>query len=243
MDTGQLLALQTQRTLQRRLDAAANNLANASTTGFKADATLFEAAIERPASASSPQRDTVSFVRDLGSYRDMSQGGLSRTGSAFDVAIEGAGFFAVQGPTGQTLYTRDGSFRLNATNQLVNRDGYPVLGAGGAPIAFDPQGQEPLIAKDGAILIAGGEAGTLQVSTFPDPSRLVKVGENLFEPGGQAPGPREGVVVQGALEDSNVKPVNELTRIMEISRAYESAARVARQHDELRQSAIQRLSR
>ncbi|MEZ6023464.1 MAG: flagellar basal-body rod protein FlgF [Hyphomonadaceae bacterium] len=241
MDNALLLGLQTQRVLQRRMDVAANNLANVNTSGFKADALVLEEADNTNAHADEDPRD-IRFVRDIGLTRDMSQGPIAMTGNSLDVAIEGGGFFMVQGPNGP-LYTRDGAFSLTGEGQLVTSDGHPVLNSGGAPIVFDPQGDSPSIGRDGAISVAGVEVGRIGVASFAAPGALSKVGDNLWDAQGQPTEPFEGVVVQGALEGSNVRPVIELTRLIEISRAYQSAARIVSGADELRKSAIERLGR
>jgi flagellar basal-body rod protein FlgF len=241
MDNALMLGLQTQRVLQRRMDVAANNLANVATAGFKADGLVLEQAGSTAAHAEADPRD-IRFVRDIGIMRDMRQGPVAMTGNPFDVAIEGEGFFIVEGPSGP-LYTRDGAFSLTGEGRLVTADGRAVLSSGGAPIVLDPQGETPSIGRDGAIRVAGVEAGRIGVASFAAPGALAKVGDNLWDAHGQTPGEFEGVVLQGALEGSNVRPVIELTRLIEISRAYQSAARIVSGADELRQRAIERLGR
>jgi flagellar basal-body rod protein FlgF len=223
------------------MDVAANNLANINTNGFKADAVVFEEADNTGAHATDNPSD-IRYVRDIGLLRDMAQGPIAATGNPFDVAIQGDGFFAIEGPNGP-LYTRDGAFTLTGEGRLVTTDGRAVLSSGGAPIVFDPQGESPSIGRDGAIRVAGVEAGRIGVASFATPSALSKVGDNLWSAQGQTPGEFEGVVVQGALEGSNVRPVTELTRLIEISRAYQSAAKIVSGADELRQRAIERLGR
>lgn len=242
MDNLQLLGVQTQRVLQRRMETAANNLANVSTNGFKADALLTEVADGGRARSTDLPRD-VRFVRDIGDMRDFTQGAIRETGEPFDVAIRGDGFFLVSDPQLGTLYTRDGAFQLNDAGELVTKDGRNVLNAGGAPIVFDPQGERPTIASDGAIQIGGAEVGRIGVVNFANPALLEKAGANGFLARGQATTEFAGTVVQGALEGSNVNAVVELTRVIEISRAYESAARVVRNGDDLRQRTIERLAR
>ncbi|MBX3511888.1 MAG: flagellar basal-body rod protein FlgF [Hyphomonadaceae bacterium] len=241
MDNALMLGLQTQRVLQRRMDVTANNLANVATTGFRADALVFEEMNTTNAHAEDSPRD-IRFVRDVTLMRDMRQGPIAMTGNPLDVAIEGDGFFMIQGPNGP-LYTRDGAFTLTGEGRLVTSDGRAVLNSGGAPIVFDPQGESPAIGRDGAITVAGVEAGRIGVVAFAAPGALSKVGDNLWDAQGQQSEPFEGVVVQGALEGSNVRPVLELTRLIEISRAYQSAARLVSSTDELRRSAIERLGR
>ncbi len=234
-----MLALQGQRVQQRRMDVAANNLANVATSGFKADSLVMRFddgtrahALDEPSS--------VIFVRDITLMRDMRQGPIAMTGNALDVAIEGDGFFMVEGPNGP-LYTRDGAFSLTGEGRLVTSEGRAVLNSGGAPIVFDPQGESPSIGRDGAIRVAGVEAGRIGVAAFAAPGALSKVGDNLWDAQGQASEPFEGVVLQGAIEGSNVRPVLELTRLIEISRAYQSAAKIVSDTDDLRKRAIQTL--
>ncbi len=125
MDNALMIGMQTQMVLQRRMEAVANNIANVSTTGFKADNIAFEA-------DSGDARDygkvpDIRFVREAGLVRDMSTGPIASTGNPLDVAIDGDGFFSVQGQNGETLYTRAGSFTLSADGQLQTTAGQPVL--------------------------------------------------------------------------------------------------------------------
>ncbi|MGE0595694.1 MAG: flagellar basal-body rod protein FlgF [Hyphomonadaceae bacterium] len=241
MDNALVLGLQAQRVLQRRMDVAANNLANVNTAGFKADGLVLEEADRTNAHAEEDPRE-IRFVRDVTLMRDMRQGPIAMTGNPLDVALEGDGFFMVEGPNGP-LFTRDGAFQLTGEGRLVTSDGRAVLNSGGAPIVFDPQGESPTIGRDGVITVAGVEAGRLGVAAFAAPGALSKVGDNLWDAQGQQAGSFEGVVVQGAIEGSNVRPVVELTRLIEISRAYQSAAKIVSGADELRQRAIERLGR
>jgi flagellar basal-body rod protein FlgF len=241
MDNALMLGLQTQRVLQRRMDVAANNLANVATSGFKADALVLEEADETNAHAEETPTE-IRFVRDIGIIHQMDQGPIAMTGNPLDVALEGDGFIMVEGPNGPQ-FTRDGAFTLTGEGRLVTSDGRAVLSSGGAPIVLDPQGDTPSIGRDGAIRVAGVEAGRIGVVSFAAPGALAKVGDNLWDAQGQAPGEFEGVVLQGALEGSNVRPVVELTRLIEISRAYQSAAKIVSGADDLRQRAIERLGR
>lgn len=242
MDNTLMIAMQTQRVLQRRMDVTANNLANVSTTGFKADSLLAESYVADPARSADKPKD-IRFVRDVGLMRDLSQGSLRSTGNPLDVAIQGDGFFAVQGLDGATHYTRDGAFQMNAAGTIVTAQGFPVLGAGGQPVTIQTEGQTPSIAADGTVRVGENALGQIGLFAFADPEALKKVGDNLFVPDGQPTTPFTGEVVQGALESSNVRPVIELTRLIEISRAYESAARVLSQSQDLRQRTVDRLGR
>lgn len=239
MDNALMLGLQAQRVLQRRMEVVANNLANVATSGFKADGLVLDEAEATEAHAADAPAD-IRFARDAALMRDMRQGPISMTGNALDVAIEGDGFFTIEGPNGP-LYTRDGAFALAGDGRLVTGDGRAVLSSGGAPIVLDPQGETPSIGRDGVIRVAGVEAGRIGVASFAAPGALSKVGDNLWDAQDQAPGEFSGVVLQGAIEGSNVRPVVELTRLIEISRAYQSAARIVSDADDLRRRAIETL--
>lgn len=236
-----MLALQTQRVLQRRMDITANNIANISTSGFKADEMVTEEADHTGASATDGVAD-VRFVRDVGITRDMGQGEIAMTSNPFDLAIQGGGFFMVQGPGG-TLYTRDGAFTMSGDGRLVTGDGHIVMGEGGATIQLDPDGGAPSIGRAGAISQNGNEVGHIALAGFAHPENLQKVGDNLWSAVGQAQTTPDGVIVQGALEGSNVRPVLELTKLIAISRAYESAAKIVSNADDLRAHAIQELGK
>ncbi len=236
-----LLGLQSQRVLQRRMDIAANNLANVNTTGFKADALVTEEVTPSETFSLEGPR-SIRFSRDIALARDLSQGPITITGNPLDLAIEGDSYFTVQGPNGP-LYTRDGAFSLDGAGQLVTRDGRPVLSQDGAPIVIDPRSESPSIDRQGVIRIAGVEAGRVGTASFARPGALEKIGENLWDAMGQPPLAGNGQIIQGALEESNVVAIVELTNLIQITRAYESAARIVRSADDLRQRAIDRLGR
>jgi flagellar basal-body rod protein FlgF len=241
MDSTMLLGLQTQRILQRRLDITANNLANVNTTGFKADALVVEEARTPDTFADAAPRD-IRYARDITVARDLTQGAITLTGNPLDLAMEGESFFIVRGPNGP-VYTRDGAFTLDGAGQLVTRDGRPVLSQEGSPIVLDPQGEQPTIDRSGVVRVAGVEAGRVGMASFQRPGALEKIGDNLWDAAGQTPLAGTGSIIQGALEESNVTAVTELTNLIQITRAYESAARVVRGADDLRQRTIERLGR
>jgi flagellar basal-body rod protein FlgF len=243
MDNALMIGMQNQMVLQRRMEAVANNLANIATTGFKSDNFAFEVDIEDPARAAEMPKD-IRFVREAGLVRDMSQGAIQMTGAPLDVAIQGNGFFAVQNDDGSTAYTRNGAFTLSSDGRLVTQSGKAVLGESGAPLTFDLRGEQPVIDSQGAITVAGVEAGRLGIFSFAAPEGLEKVGDNLYTANGQTATKSEDArVVQGGLENSNVRAVVELARMIEISRAYESAARMVNNDDELRKNALQTLGK
>ncbi|MBI1186321.1 MAG: flagellar basal-body rod protein FlgF [Alphaproteobacteria bacterium] len=241
MDSAQLLGLQAQRVLQRRMEIAAHNLANMTTTGFKADMLIVDDVASNPARNAEAPHD-IRFARDITVGRNMRAGAVEVTNEPLDVAIEGDGFLMVMGPSG-VAYTRNGALSLGADGALVTAEGFPVLDSGGAPIVLDPEAGPPTITPDGAITQNGAEAGRIGVVAFARPGALEKIGASLWDGAGQAQTQFEGRVIQGALESSNVEPISELTQIIAISRAYESAAKLVQNADQTRQRALERLGR
>jgi flagellar basal-body rod protein FlgF len=179
----------------RELQVIANNIANASTSGFKAEGVAFSEHISRLG----PDDPSLSMALARVRNTDFAQGSIAKTGGSFDLAIEGEGFFLVQSPGGERL-TRAGSFTPNANGDLVTMDGYPVLDAGGAPV-FVPQGLGPIgIAADGTISAQGRPIGQIGIVIPTDPNRLTREGSQLFAaPGGFEPA-QNASVLQGFIE-------------------------------------------
>jgi flagellar basal-body rod protein FlgF len=242
MNTVQYVGLSRQETLQRALDIAANNIANADTAGFKVEEQLVRT--EEATPPSTPDARPVAYVLDWGVVRNFSQGGLEQSGNTYDVAIEGDGFFQVQTDAG-VRYTRDGRFTVDTRNQLVTKNGDPVLGNNGRPIVFDPNAPAPAIAKDGTISQGPNPVGRLAATRFADLKVLTKTGDNLLQaPDDAVSAPAtDAVLHQGMVERSNVQPVLEITNLIEITRAYERVARMMEQSGDLSTRAIDRLGK
>jgi flagellar basal-body rod protein FlgF/flagellar basal-body rod protein FlgG len=229
------------------MDVVANNIANLNTTGYKADGSLFEEYLASTA-RSDQTGSRVSFVRDRGVWHDMSQGPIERTGNPLDVAVDGTGFLVVQTPRGER-YTRNGALQINATGQLVTSDGFPVLGDGG-PITLQANDRQVQISHDGTISVREGASnvdsarGKLRLVTFTDPQQLQKDGSSTFNPtaGAQPQPATTGGIIQGVVEKSNVRGVVEMSRMIEITRAYTQIDGLLQQQNDLSQSAIDKLA-
>jgi flagellar basal-body rod protein FlgF len=213
MNDASQIALSAQLALLRRSDIIANNVANISTNGYKGEHLVFAEYLNATQDGS-----VGSYVDPVGTVRDLSQGPITQTGNPLDVAVEGDGFLAVQSPQG-TRYTRDGHFQLDAQGEIVTAQGYPILGASGAPIVI-PNGAGPItIGQDGTVATAQGNAGQIQIATFQSGQQLIPAGNNLFDTN-EAPGtPTSTKLVQGSLEGSNVQAIIEMTRLIETERA------------------------
>ena len=230
--------------LQRQLDVVANNIANAGTAGYKGEQVLFESYTQRGEGA--PQGAT-SFVRDTGSYIDTRAGAMSQTGNPLDVALHGDGWFGYETPEGQRGYGRDGSFTLDVQGNLTLLSGAKVLGDGGAPIVLPTEGIGTLsITEDGVISGTGtGPLARIGVFDIPEIQSYRRMGAGMLTApeGAAAPGAATGVqVVQGALELSNINPVREMTRLIDVQRAYERTNNLMGNADTLRRDSLKRLS-
>jgi flagellar basal body rod protein FlgG len=190
----------------------------------------------------------VSFTQDRTTWLDQSQGPIEQTGNPLDIAMSGKTFLTVQTPGGER-YTRNGALQINAQGQLVTSEGLPVLGQNG-PIVFQPGDREVSISSDGAVSVREGanttdtQRGKLKFASFTDPRMLLKDGTSTFRPpnGMQVDTPTVVRVNQGAIEKSNVRPVIEMTRMIEITRTYTQVAQLLQQHSDMRKTAIQQLA-
>jgi flagellar basal-body rod protein FlgF len=245
MENTLLVGLSRQIALRRELDVIANNLANLNTAGFKAENVLFERHLFGEARSDHfalPADRRINFVLDRETRTDMAQGPFTMTGSKLDAAIDGDGFFVVETPEGER-YTRAGTFSINATGELVTPAGHRVLGAGG-PIVVDPENPDIMIAADGTVSDRTQEFGQLRLVRFENSAQLAKHGDNTYAAEGIAPLPADARtrVVQGAIEKSNVQPVMEIGRMIEVTRAYTTLASLMNRTEELRRNAIERLA-
>ena len=244
MDNSLLVSLSQQLAAYRSIDVIANNLANASTPGFKREAAKFEEFVVqvRPAEDQvGPQ--SLSFVKDAGVLRDLAQGELRGTGAPLDFAINGKGFFTVQTPAGMR-YTRDGHFTLDQNGQLVTSDGYAVQGDGGA-ITITPDDGNISVGPDGTISSilngASNQIGKLQIVDFANERTMVKEGANLYSTSQTPTAATDSTVAQNMLEGSNVSPVIEISHMVEVMRAYQMTATLSNSQEDLIRQAIDKL--
>ncbi len=233
MENSTYATLTRQTGLLSQLRMVANNIANANTTGYRAETLTFTEYVRRTGSG-----ESLSMATARVHQTDFAQGSLEQTGGAFDLAIEGEGFFMVETPDGPRL-TRAGNFVSNANGDLVTPDGYPVLDAGGAPL-FVPQGPGPVgISADGTISAGGTPVGQVGLFVPRDPLELVREAGTMFRADAGADPALGARVLQGFLEKSNVDPVGELARMIEVQRTYEAGQGFLEREDERIRKTIQ----
>jgi len=251
MENALLVGLSRQMALSHELDVVANNIANINTTGYKSDGMAFAQFLMPNASDDqfTGNDRRLDFVEDRGTWIDFSPGAVQRTGSPLDVAIDGNAYLAVQTPRG-VRYTRNGALAVNGTGQLVTSDGYQVLGDSG-PITFQTTDHDVIISQSGIITVREGNStadsprGRLQLVGFDQPQLLQKDGGSVFAPppGVNTTAPPQGArVLQGSIERSNVNPVAEISRMIQITRSYTDIANVLQQQSEQRRNALGQLA-
>lgn len=230
------LALNRQIGLKSEIDIIANNIANINTTGFRKEGISFTEFV-----LSSANEDSVSMADTGARYALDLPGGFTQTGGTFDVAIEGDGFFLIDGADGPML-TRAGSFQISETGVLSTASGDAVLDNGGAQIPIGIDAKEIQISSDGTVSSNGNVIAQLGVVSA-DPVQMKRFGDTAFLVEDDA---FEAVVDpkvrQGSLEASNVNPIHEIARMIEVTRAYEMAQSVIQDEDERVREAIQTLS-
>ena len=224
MDIGVFNAIRGSRVQGRRFDIITNNLANVGTAGFKRDMLTFDQTLQES-------------VRT-----DLRQGNLRLTGNPLDIALQGDGFFEVRVPDG-VRYTRNGSFSLNADSALVTQNGDPVLGENGV---IRVEGGNIDINAKGQITVDESMVDTLSVVTFVRPELLRKEGLSYSIYNGDKRDivkPEEVIVKQGYLEESNVVVVEEMTKMIESLRTYESYQKVLQTFDEMTYKSVNEVGR
>jgi len=218
----------------------ANNVANATTGGYKCDREFYSLYVAPEADSSPPS--TMPVIEQP--WTDFSQGLLHTTGNPLDVALSGKGFFAVQGPSG-TLYTRDGSFRLAKDGTLTTAEGYALRTTAGSNLTL--AGSGPIqIADDGTVTQDGAVSGQLQIADFTGTVGLIKHGNNYFQPSDPTvvpPVPAGTSVEQGQLEASNAGASESAVRLISVMRQFEMLQKAVSLGAEMNRQAVEQVAK
>ncbi len=242
MDQISVLAASGMRASMQSLDLLANNMANASTGGYKGDSefhTVFVSEAANEDGTSTPS--SLPIIQRA--WTDFSQGLLEPTNNPLDLGLQGKGFFVVQGASGP-LYTRNGSLHLSTDGTLLTPAGYPILQKGGQPIQAQPN--QPIeVSGDGSIHQAGQVLGQLQVVDFQDQSTLVKYGNNYFQNAGtqDPPDAADTQVLQGKVEASNVSASHGAVRLVSVMRQFEMMQKAISISNDMGREAIEQVAK
>ena len=238
METSVYVALSGQMAQAKRMETIAQNIANANTIGYRASGVQFESLSSRTG------KFQTEFSSTGENFISQQAGGFTKTGGPLDVAVQGDGYLAYEGPSG-TFYSRDGRIVMTPDGQLTSINGHPLLDAGGANMTVDPRGGPITISRTGGVLQDGTQRGTIGLFEID-----VSAGFTRFENSGIIPAAdaqaintfaRNGVM-QGYLEESNVNAVNEMVRMIQVSRAFESISNLSDRAQEAERTAIQTLA-
>jgi flagellar basal-body rod protein FlgF len=227
MDLAGYVALTRQSGLAKELQSVANNIANLSTTGYRREGILFAEEVR----ALPAEGGSVAMTAARARYTDELQGALVETGGTLDLAVEGEGYFTVMTPEGERL-TRAGAFTRNAEGIVVNLDGHPLLDEGGGEITVPFEARAVAVSADGTVSVDGAPVARIGLVTAEDRTKLFREAGVLFRADAETLPVEDSRIVQGFIEQSNVSPVAEMARMVEVQRAYEYGAKLMDQEDE-----------
>ena len=225
-----------------RMAGLSQNIANATTPSFHREMLVSRSFTDYLALGGGDEKSLALIPVNtpvLETRIDQRPGALKYTGNPLDLAIEGNGYFEVATSQG-TAYTRQGNLRVDTHGRLVTEAGNPVLGSGGEIM---PGSSQPVIDQSGKVMVGSKEVGRIQILTVSDPNKLVAIGSGLYAPGEETLTATDGStrVRQGFLETSNVSSMDEMVRMIETMRHFESAQRVVQGYDEMLDIAIRKL--
>ena len=245
MENSVYIGLSRQMALQEQMDTISNNIANISTPGYRGNNMIFLEYMSRQRNAEKAGNDSISLVHDYGQYMNTENGPLRSTGNPLDVAVQGPGFFGVQTPEG-VQFSRAGNFQRYGAGELVTGSGQLVADEGGGTIVIPDDAIDVQIARDGTVSTDQGEIARLMVVEFGDLQKLEAQGNGLYkatDPADQGDAAENTQVMQGMLEGSNVNAVLEMTRMIDVSRAYQATQRMLQGEHDRQRGMIQTLTR
>jgi flagellar basal-body rod protein FlgF len=223
------------------MDVVANNMANTNTPAFKGEHMLFREFLVPTRSTERALGGKLSFVQDVGVVRDTREGPMTKTDNPLDIGIQGDGYFQIETEAGMR-FTRNGHFRLDQTGMLVNSQGFAVMNDSDQPIIFAPNESRIEIARDGTVSTENGRVAKMKVVTFANDQDLRNAGDSLLETD-QEPDPvARPSVFQGMMEESNVQPVIEMTKMTQILREYQGVQKMIESENDRQLKAISVLS-
>jgi flagellar basal-body rod protein FlgF len=226
---------------QRAMDVTANNIANANTPGYRTERVQFSDWIDNQTGATSaPGVKSISYTQDRATYRESQAGPITHTGNPFDLALTGDGYFTVNTRSGPRL-TRDGRFGPMPDGRLADSSGNAVLDTNGKPIQIPPTDTQVTIAGDGSVFTENGPVGKIGVVQPADPMKMRAEGATNFVSDAATSPVTSARIEQGAIEESNVQPVLEVTRMMDNERQFQFVTQLVQAEGDRQQSTIDKL--
>jgi len=235
MGAASYTTLSRQSGLMREMRVVANNIANSATTGYRSEGLIFSEYVR-----SAPGQQSLSMSRANIYNTSQEQGHLTQTGGTFDFAVEGEGYFMVETPLGERL-TRAGAFSPNSEGDLVTMDGYRVLDAGGAPVFIPGTAKSIEVGADGTISADGNSIGQIGLFQPADKNTMIREDGVMFRVDGDIEPAETAAILQGFTEGSNVNAIGQVTRMIEIQRAYEMGQSFLETEDKRIRNAIKNL--
>ncbi len=226
------ISLSVQSALRRQMDIIAHNMANIGTGAFKSEKPIFIQILDKEGS--------TSFVQDFGVRRDMAEGHLQTTANPLDLAIEGDGFLVVEAEN-ESRYTRNGHLTLNDARELVTSTGHPVLDVDDRKIEIPEEVYDITIAEDGTVSSDIGPIGRIKLVWFENLNNLKRAADSLYTTTEDEIEPRDASVLQGSLETSNVRPVLELTDMINVLRAYQQNSKLVESDHQMQLDTIDKI--
>ncbi len=241
MENTAYIALSGQSALKRQMSVVANNLANMNTTAYKSEKMMFVEHLVKSKGGNSFIPQQLTYARDVAQYQDLAEGPIKNTGNALDAAIHGDGFFVVETPEGQR-YTRNGHFSLSNDGKLVTLNNQAILSDAGTPFFFGPDDKDIHISSDGLISTKNGEIGKIRIVKFDTPQNLQKRAGGLYFTEEQPVDVTNPTILQKSLESSNVNPMSEITKMINVQRAYDSVRTFIDKEDQRQRKMMQQLT-
>lgn len=241
MENTSYIALSRQAALWRQMEVVATNMANMNTPAYKGEQMMFREFLVDTRSTERALGGKVAFVQDMGVLRDTREGPLTKTDNPLDFGLHGEGYFQIETQAGMR-YSRDGHFRLDESGMLVTSQGFAVMDERDNPLIFAPNETRIEVAGDGTVSTENGVVGRVKVVRFASEQELRKSGDNLYETTQDPETVARPQVVQGMMEESNVQPVVEMTRMTQILRDYQGVQKMIEAEHERQMKAMQTLS-
>jgi flagellar basal-body rod protein FlgF len=242
METSTYIALSRQGGLRRQMDIVAHNIANMNTAGFKGQDMMFVEHLVKSRGGEKLLGTKLAYARDIATLTNFNEGPIEKTGNPLDLAITGDGFFVVQTDQGER-YTRNGRLKLDEGGQLVNQNGQPVLSTGGQPFILAPEDTQITVSRDGTISTNNGDLGKLRLVRFDNPQLLKRAAGGLYSSEAAPIDVEQPTISQGMLEGSNIQPIFEMAKMIEIHRTYDSVRTFLEREDERMRNMIREMGR